>query len=494
MYCRKIKWLFKNCVRRHCLPAGIFAIPRLLSSGIVLNTVIHPLENLENPQVTTKIAPTKSLSLFDSTCLIVGIIIGAGLYQMAPDIAKGFNHVWAVLAIWALGGALSLCGAMSYAELATTYPREGGDYVYLNRAYGRWAGFLFGWVQLVIVRPGDIAVMAFAFATYAQTIFNPFQDTDSPYARILYASGATLIFTIINIVGVREGKWAQNLLTTAKVLGLLMIIGVAFIWPGSSEAAPAAPTHTNLPVSVALILVLFTFGGWNEMVYVAAEVKDPNRNIVRALVLGAVSVTILYLLANGAFLYALGHAGMANSEAVATDTVSTVFPATGGRVISALVCISALGAVNGLIFTGARISYALGSEHRIFNYLGHWNSKTGTPIWALIIQAAITIILILVLGSFMRTVLYTASAVYSFYFASSMAVIVLRRRDPGIERPYRVFGYPFVPLVFAGTCAFLIYSALNYDPQAAVICCLILLAGLPVYWITQRIWPSPPAA
>jgi amino acid transporter len=233
-------------------------------------------------------APKQELSLFDSTCLIVGIIIGAGIYQMAPDIAKGAGSAWGVLGLWLVGAALSLCGALCYSELATTYPRQGGDYVYLGKAYGDWAGFLFGWAQMVVVRPGDIAVMAFAFATYARQIYSPFKSPE--LAQGLYAAAATIVLTGINVMGVRQGKWTQNLLTTAKALGLLLIVGAAAFAKPTLD--PVGRQGASLPLSLALIFVLFTYGGWNEMAYVAAEVKDSRRNITRALVLGIVAVAV----------------------------------------------------------------------------------------------------------------------------------------------------------------------------------------------------------
>jgi amino acid transporter len=429
-----------------------------------------------------EVAPKKELSLFDSTSIIVGIIIGAGIYQMAPDIAKGAHSGWGVLAIWLAGGLLSLFGAIGYAELATAYPQEGGDYVYLSRAYGKWAGFLFGWIQLAVVRPGDIAVMAFAFATYIRAIGDPLAARGFSHSQQIYAAAAAAILTVINIVGVKEGKWTQNILTTVKALGLLAIVAVAAIAPKST---PTTETVKSFPVSVALILVMFTYGGWNEMAYVAAEVKNPRRNIVRALVLGSLAVMVLYLLVNGAFLYTLGYAGLATSKAVATDCVSTVFPRIGGSLISALVCISALGALNGLIFTGARISYALGAEHRAFGILGRWDQRRGTPVWALSVQGAIAVVLIVVLGSFVDAILYTAAPVYLFYLATSMAVIVLRFREPGAERPYRVTGYPVTTIVFCAVCAFLIYSAVDYKPWIALTACVVLLAGVILYWLTD---------
>jgi amino acid transporter len=419
-----------------------------------------------------------------------------------------------VLVIWAVGGLLSLCGALGYAELASAYPREGGDYVYLSRAYGRWAGFLFGWMQLSVVRPCDIAAMAFAFATYAQMLYDPLPNVRVPYdllpfvesspdaavplSGLIYACLSVVVLTAINIVGVREGKWTQNLLTTVKALGLLAIVGVALVGP---QNPPSESTVQGFPLTVALILVLFTFGGWNEMAYVAAEVKNPRRNIIRALVLGTVAVTVLYLLVNGAFLWTLGYEGMATSGAVATDTVSTVFPKIGGRLISALVCISALGAINGLIFTGARISYAVGAEHRVFRVLGRWDSRTGTPIRALVVQGLIALVLIVALGSFVDTIIYAAPAVYSFYMATTLSVIVLRFREPGVERPYRVTGYPIVPLVFCGVCALLIYKSVQYavlpapmglgKPWIVAVPFVVLSLGLPIYWLSRR-WPVEP--
>lgn len=428
--------------------------------------------------------PKKELSLFDSTCLIVGIIIGAGIYQMAPDVAKGASGWAGVLAIWIAGGLLSLCGALGYAELATAYPQAGGDYVYLSRAYGRWAGFLFGWLQLAIVRPGDIAVMAFAFATYARAIWDPFAGTALPYGQQIFAVAAVLALTLINVAGVRPGKWVQNSLTTVKAAGLLGIVAVA-MFAARSTAGPAAVQP--LPPSLALIFVLFTFGGWNEMAFVAAEVKDPNRNIVRALVLGTAAVTVLYLLVNGAFLYTLGYAGVANSKAVAADAVATVFPNFGSRMISALISISALGAVNGLVFAGARISYAVGAGHRLFRAVGRWHPRTGTPVAALALQGAIAIALILIFGSFVNTILYTAPAVYSFYLASSLAVMVLRAKEPATARPYRVSGYPITTLIFAAVCGFLIYSSVTYKPLIAAATLTIGLLGLPVYWLSTRL-------
>ncbi len=433
------------------------------------------------------VTPKRELSLFDSTSIIVGIIIGAGIYQMAPDIAKGSHTWWGVLAIWVAGGLVSLFGALGYAELATAYPRAGGDYVYLSRAYGRWAGFLFAWAQLTVIRPGDIAIMAFAFAKYGRTIYDPLaRPAGDKSTEIIYAAIAAVILTIINIIGVKQGKWTQNLLTSVKALGLLAIVVVAVVAPLERATAPSLEA-TDL--SLAFILVLFTYGGWNEMAYVAAEVKNPRQNITRALVLGMAAVITLYVLVNGAFLHVLGYKGLATSQAVASTVVSTVFPSVGAKLIAALVCISALGAVNGLIFTGARISYALGTEHKTFGLLGRWHEGTGTPVHALLVQGVIAVVLIVGLGSFIDTLIYTALPVYSFYLATNLSVIVLRFKDPGVERPYKVTGYPVPTLIFCAICGFLIYSsvmfALRFIPKSFIVLTAIIVLGLVVYWLTD---------
>ncbi|MBN1818951.1 MAG: amino acid permease [Sedimentisphaerales bacterium] len=452
--------------------------------------------------------PKRQLTLFDSSCIIVGIIIGAGIYQMAPDIAKGshqiglwlnenfpglgqeVNHWIGVLLLWLAGGLISLCGALGYAELATAWPKEGGDYVFLSKAYGKWAGFLFGWIQLTIVRPGDIAVMAFAFATYSAAAINPFGQSEQgiAIAHRVYAGAAVLILTLINILGVRQGKWAQNLLTTIKALGLVFVFLVAMSGPkGAAGSAEVQP----LPVSLALVFVLFTYGGWNEMAYVAAEVKNPRKNITRALVLGTAAVTVLYLLVNGAFLVALGYEPMANSQAVATDAVAQSLPRIGAGLISLLVCISALGAVNGLIFTGARITYAMGAEHRLFSALGRWHEKTETPLPALLIQGVIALSMILIFGDFVKTLLYTAAAVYLFYLGTTIAVVVLRIKEPQAERPYRVTLFPLPLLIFAAVCLYLIYSCFTYAWSFQRLALFVLAGTVLAGGLIYALGPKP---
>lgn len=433
--------------------------------------------------------PRRVLSLFDSACIIVGIIIGAGIYETAPTVASCMGSASGVLLIWLAGGVLALAGALCYAELATTYPRAGGDYVYLTRAYGRMPGFLFGWSQLAIVRPGDIALLAFVFARYATRLWTP----DGAQTHLpIWAGSLVLVLTVANIIGVKSGKWTQNILTVLKAIGLLVIVGVGLFGAGNAAAPTplAAPGAAGTNVKLALILVLFTYGGWNEMAYVAAEVKQPRRNIVRALVLGTVAVAALYELTNGAFLRALGYEGMSSSQAVAVDAVTSVVgKVAAGKMIAVLICISAAGAVNGLIFTGGRMSYALGGEHAAFGALGSWSQRTGTPVRALTVQGSVSLAIVLFIGSFIDTIIYAAPVVWLFFLGTALSLFILRRREPDTERPYRVVGYPVVPLVFVGCCVFMLYSSLGYAsavrPTALLVMTTALAAGVPVYALSR---------
>jgi amino acid transporter len=409
-------------------------------------------------------------------CIIVGIIIGVGIYETAPTVAASMGSGANTLAIWLIGGLLALTGALCYAELATAYPHEGGDYVYQNRAYGGWAGYLFGWSQLAIIRPGDIALMAFVFARYAQTLYAPFENVGQ-----IYAAAAVVVLTIINVLSVKQGKWTQNILTVIKALGLLTIFATGIFGAGQplTSAEPAALTTGGL--KLALILVLFTYGGWNEMAYVAAEVKRPQKNIVRALVIGTTAVTVLYVLVNSSFLHALGYAKMIASQAVASETLGRLFLKMASRGIS-VYSISALGAVNGLIFTGARISYALGVEHSSFRGIGNWNGRLGTPVWALIVQCSLSLAIVLLAGSFIDTILYTAPVVWLFFLATGLSVFMLRHKEPQTLRPYKVTGYPIPVFFFCACCIFMFYSSVTYalanKPTGLLLVICVLLAGV----------------
>jgi basic amino acid/polyamine antiporter, APA family len=423
----------------------------------------------------------RRLTLFDAVCLIVGVIVGAGIYEFAPSVAAATSSSWGVLGLWAAGGLLSLMGAMCYAELAAAYPQAGGDYVYLSRAYGRWAGFIFGWGQLSIVRPGDIASLSLIFAHHMYLLLYGSPGEPGSAAHRWLAISAIVLLTTIHLAGLREGKWTQNVLTVAKVVGIVFVLAIAFTTPTVADAASATPRPDFVPHwSLAIVLILFTFGGWNEMAYLAAELHRPEKNVLRGLLIGSLAVTGIYLLMNMAFLHVLGHEGLARSTAVGAATVTPRLPVIGGRLINALICISTLGAASGLIFTGARISYALGSDYPLFGKLGTFHAR-GTPTWALLAQCLLAVSLVAVFGHSFETVILTSVAVYLFFMTTSIAVIVLRFRDPQTPRPYRVTGYPWTVIVFAGVAGYLFYSVLMYRPPAAVMMLGVLAAGGVLY-------------
>ncbi len=419
--------------------------------------------------------PQRQLTLFDSTCIIVGIIIGAGIYKTGPFIASNTSSVGTLMAVWAIGGLIAMLGALCYAELATAYPRAGGDYVYLTRAYGRRTGFLFAWAEFWILRPGNVGMLAFVFATYARELFPlRFLANHSQFELMFYAASAVLLMSALNILSVRAGKWTQNVLTVVKIAGLLAIFVTAVFTSPAAQPTVALEESSSTPnFHLAMIMVVFCYGGWNEMSYVAAEVRNPRKNIVRALVFGTIAVTVVYLLVNFAFIRILGFKGLQESGMIAADAVRKPMGETGARAISALVCVSCLGAINGMVFTGSRIFYAVGTEHKFYRWLGTWNSKAQAPIRALLVQLAATIGLIVGFGwyadGFTGLLYFTAPIYWSFAFLVGVSLFVLRWRKVAAEPDaYRVILFPVVPAIFCVACLFLIHSSLVYAIHEAI--------------------------
>jgi amino acid transporter len=412
-------------------------------------------------------APKRELTLLDSTSIIVGIIIGVGIYEASPLIARSVTGPAALLGVWLAGGAFALIGSLCYAELGTAYPAEGGDYVYLTRAFGRRMGFLFAWSELWVVRPGSIGAMAFVFADYADRLLA------SDGRQVVYAAGSVIALTAINVAGVTTGKWTQNVLTATKILGLLIVVMVGFFAaaeaarvPDAGEPVAAAPANWGF----AMILILYAYGGWNDIAYVGAEVRRPEKNIVRALLLGTAAVTAIYLLINGAFLYALGFRGTQEAEAVAAGVAELGLGVWGARAVSGLVCISALGAINGMVFTGARIYYALGTEHALFAPLGVWSERFSTPLRSLVLQGLITLSVVIGFSQatdssrsgFEKMVIFGLPLFWLFLLLVGVALFVLRWREPSRRGFFRVPGYPLTPLVFCASSLFMLYSSCKY--------------------------------
>ncbi|MGH9902041.1 MAG: APC family permease, partial [Pyrinomonadaceae bacterium] len=298
-------------------------------------------------------APSQTLQVRDAMALIVGIVVGAGIFKTPSLVAANAGSPRLALLAWALGGAVSLVGALCYAELTTTYPNAGGDYYFLTRAFGRRLSFLFAWARASVIQTGSIAFLAFVFGDYAAQIL-PLGAYSSP----AYAALAVAALTGLNIAGVRQGRRTQNLLTTAEVLGVLTVItaGLLFTAPPAVEASAGQPGATaTSPSSFGLVMVfvLLTYGGWNEAAYISAEVRDARRQMARALVWGIVLITGIYLLINAAYIHGLGLSGVAQSEAVAADLMRRAAGARGAQLVSVLIAVSALTSANATVITGA---------------------------------------------------------------------------------------------------------------------------------------------
>lgn len=441
-------------------------------------------------------APRRQLSLLDTTSIIVGIIIGAGIYKAAPLIAQHVAGPGPLLMVWIAGGLISLVGALCYAELGTSFPREGGDYVFLTQAFGRRLGFLFAWSEFWIIRPGNVGMMAFVFAEYARSILPlGLGEAASRYDEIAYAAGAITVLTVLNLLGVRSGKWTQNLLSGIKVVGLLAIFVVALLAaPATAQAEAHPPTLDEVDYPLAMILVLFTFGGWNDVSFVAAEVRDPRRNLLRALLLGLGVVTLIYVLVNLAFVHVLGFEGTRTSDVPAADVLQRTLGDSGSRLMSALVCASALGAMNGMMFTGARIYFALGREHQLYAWLGRWSARFDAPVRALVLQFLVATALVLLLGrhadGFEKLLVFSAPVFWAFITLVGVSLFVLRRKQPDTAEVYRVPLYPLTPLVFCASTAFMCYSGINYARYAGSWECLwaagILALGVVMSFFDPR--------
>lgn len=428
----------------------------------------------------TKIAePQPVLSLFDTIALIVGIVVGAGIFRTPSLVAANAGSNEAFIFAWFLGGLVSLIGALCYAELTTAFPSTGGDYHFLTRAFGKKLGFLFAWARMSVIQTGSVALLAFIFGDYLSQLYGL-----GAYSSAIYAAIIIILLTAINIVGIKFGTGVQKVLTIVEVSGVLLVIVAGFLFAPAAAETKNAVAMQNAPSSFGLtmVFVLLTFGGWNEAAYVSAEMrgaKSGKKRMAQALILGIVIITALYLVVNLAYLKALGIGGVAQSEAVASDLMNLAFGGAGVWLIGLMVAISALTSANATIFTGARTNYAMGRDFPLFAPLGKWNARADAPINAFLLQAAISLALVL-LGllsrkGFETIVEYTAPVFWFFFLLVGIAFFVLRRNEPNVERPFRVPLYPLTPFLFCLTCAYLLYSSVAYTGLGALVGVGVLL-------------------
>jgi len=441
----------------------------------------HASDAAGAPRPATREAFVPLLSVFDVAAIIIGIVIGAGIFK-TPSLVAGLTAgPWELVGLWLLGGLISLIGGLCYAELSATYPSRGGDYHFLQQAFGRGPARLFAWARLTIIQSGSIAMLAFLVGDYASDLLSL-----GPNSPALYAVGVVLLLTLVNLVSTRSGSRLQNTLSVAIILGILMMAAASL-----SVAAPetAGPDHARGHWGKALIFVLLTYSGWNEASYLSAEIRGPRQNITRALAIGLAVVTFVYLAANLAFLQGLGFANMARSEVVAADLMRRLFGSLGAVFVSGLVIVAGLGTMNGTIITGARTAYALGRDLPRLGFLGRWQAGKEIPRNALLVQSAITLGLVLA-GSWSRSgfvamVEYTAPVFWFFLLLVGLALFVLRTKQPA-ARPYSVPLYPWTPILFCVASAAMLASSLLYTGWGALVGVAVLIAGLPLVWGGRR--------
>jgi basic amino acid/polyamine antiporter, APA family len=429
-------------------------------------------------------APAKTLSPFDATAIILGVVIGAGIFKTPSLVAANSGSESMVMLLWLMGGVISFVGALCYAELTTTYPDSGGDYHYIHRAFGNRPAFLFAWARMAVIQAGSIAMISFIVGDYASEVFSLGNRSSSWYAALII-----LALTAVNTAGIQQGKMLQNVLTSAIVLGLLMIVfsGLALASP------PAEAAHASTSFSVpgkAMIFVLLTYGGWNEAAYISAEIRQTERNMTRVLLYSIGTVTLIYLAVNFVFLKGLGLSGTANSDAVAADLMRKAMGNDGAIFISLLIVTAALSTMNAAIITGARTNYALGRDFSLFAFLGRWHGSANTPVNALLLQSAIALSLVF-LGSMTRSgfstmVEYTAPVFWFFLLLVGLSIFILRRKDPGRKRPFRVPLYPLTPVLFCAFCIYMFQSSLAYTGIGALAGVGVLAAGMPVLHLAMK--------
>ena len=430
--------------------------------------------------------PTPSLSTFDVVCLILGTVIGAGIFK-APSVVAGHSgSVSDFLLVWVLGGLISVGGALCYAELASSYPHAGGEYHFLSRAFGKHLAFFYAWARSTVIITGSIAILAITLGDYMTTIV-PL----GPYSGYLWALIAITAVSALNLLGIRESTRVHNAMTVLEVLGIVAIVYAGFSVNGiDSMGDLLARQSASTEYGLAMVFVLLTFGGWNEVSYLSAEMRDTRRGISRALIWGLGGVTLLYLLANLAYLHALGLQGMARSNAVASDVFTLAFGKGSAMVFSVIVILSCLNSLNATMIFGARSAFAMGQDFRSFAWLGRWHSS-GHPRNSLIVQMLVALAVVglasITRQGFETVVEFTAPVFWSFILLVGVALVVLRRRHPDLQRPFKVPLYPWLPLGFIAVTGWMLWSSLVYTGLGALVGVAVLVCGLiPLGWDTLR--------
>ncbi len=428
----------------------------------------------------------RELSLLDSTMINVGSMIGSGIFLVPATVAMYLPSSPLIIIVWVVGGIVSLFGALSIAELGAIYPKAGGQFVYLREAYGPLWGFLYGWTAFTVIMCAAISAVAVGFATYL-TSFIPLSETGIKAVAI----ASIMILTGINCFGIKLGAVIQNGLTLLKI-ALLAIFAVMGIFvhgtplpDQGAQSQPGSLSGMAGAFGLALVAVLWSYDGWIEITYVAGEVRNPRTSIPRSLILSTLIVILIYILINITYLSVLPVAAITGSALVAADAAKVIF-GPGGMPIAALcVIIALLGTNNGFVLTGARIYYAMAADRLFFRALAVIHPSYRTPVASLLAQGIWASLLVLT-GTFNQLFTYVIFASWIFYAMTAGAVMILRKRSPELERPYKVWGYPVTPAVFILFSLYLVFNTIIEDPRDALIGTCIILAGLPAYFFWRR--------
>jgi len=434
----------------------------------------------------------RALGLWETSAIVIGIMIGTAIFIVPAEITREVGSPGAGLAVWAVAGVLSLFGALTFAELAAMLPQAGGQYVYLREAYGSLVSFLCGWTFFLAVQTGGISVLAVGFAQYLGE-FLPL----SLWQQRIAAAAAIALFTVINYRGVREGGRVQSVLTGLKVGAMVALIILGFVLARglpAGESLPSAPVGAGFISSfgVAMVAALWAYEGWNACTFAAGEVKRPERNLPLALILGTLTVVALYLSLNLVYYHVLGVAEIARSTRVGADAAVRIFGRSGSYIVTLAIIISTLGSLNGSILAAPRVYYAMARDGSFFRWCGAVHPQFRTPHLALALQGAWAILLV-ALGTYEQLFTYVMFAAWVFYALTGLAVMVLRRKLPDLPRPYRVFGYPLLPIVFVLTATWFVLNTLVERPVEGGIGTLIVAAGVPVYFFWRRRATLPPS-
>lgn len=425
-----------------------------------------------------------SFNRWDSLAIIIGIVVGVGIFRVPDEVTRYLDSPWMILSAWLVGGLISFIGVLCFAELSSAFPQTGGSYIYLRESFGSATGFLFGWAQLVVIRTGSIAAVAFIFAEYTQSFFSLSNSLVKPLAVL-----SVFILSAMNGLGVVWGKRAQNFLSAAKIAFLCLLIIFGFLsHKGSFVHFNHLPDFSDKGLftlfGLALIPILWTYGGWEENTYLAGETIKPGKTLPFTLIAGIAIVTALYLLLQCLYLYLLPKEQLTNNVLIAPYAINVILGKWGKIILEALVILFSLGAINGMIITGSRVTYAMGQDHVIFSYLGQINPRLGTPLRSIIINGLWTCILI-ISGAFSQLLFFTGVIVWCFFCLNAIGLFVLRRKYPDIKRPYRTWGYPFVPAVFVLICFALVINTVVSFPVESIMGLLLTASGIPIYYFSR---------